>query len=95
MDKVIVNISMGQFDYTAGATLFKQLSLILSAKMKSQIQLVGSDSDGAMEQALAPTVRVNDQLIVQATAGDVIRAVRDTLRRRTMPMGERELVHAA
>ena len=63
-------------------SLFKQLSLVLSATMKFQIQLTEDDYDESVDVALAPCVKVNGRLITQASTGDVVRAIRESLVRR-------------
>lgn len=80
MKKIVVSICTEKTCYTAGATLFKQLSLLLGAKMNSQVLITGTDEPLAINPALAPCVKVDGRLITRATPGDVINAIRDCLK---------------
>ncbi|MBL7016082.1 MAG: hypothetical protein ISR84_00840 [Kiritimatiellales bacterium] len=79
MEKIVVSICTEKTCYTAGATLFKQLSTLLGAKMKSQVLITGTDQAWVTNPALAPCVKVDGRLIMRATPGDVINAIRDCL----------------
>jgi len=92
MEKIIVSICTEKTCYTAGATLFKQLSLLLGAKMKSQVVITGTDEELAINPALAPCVKVEGRLITRATPGDVINAIHDCLQKKPraipVPLGQ-------
>jgi hypothetical protein len=86
MDQIIVSICTGKTCYTAGATLFKQLGLLMGAKVKSQVSLVGADDALTTDARLAPCVKVNGRLITQATPGDVMFAIRECLKVKKRPV---------
>ena len=80
MKKVIVDICTSPACYTHGARLFKELSSVLCACLKSQIELTGSDCPGFCAQSgctRAPCARINGRLIPEATAGEIIAALRE------------------
>ena len=86
MEKIIVSICTEKTCYTAGATLFKQLSMLLGAKLKSQVVITGTDEAWVTNPALAPCVKVEGRLITRATPGDVINAIHECLQVKTPPM---------
>jgi len=82
MEKVIVDICTSPACYTHGARLFKELSSVLCASLKSQIELTGSYCQGLCAKngcPMAPCAHINGRTLPKATAGEVIDAIREEL----------------
>lgn len=83
MNKIKVNICTNKACFISGATLFKQLNLIMSASLKSKVILRGTECecfervDGKDE---SPYASVNGKLITHATAGLIIQEIQNELR---------------
>ena len=80
MNKTKVTICTGEKCYVKATAHMKQLNNAMSAKLKSQIEFVGSSCPGHCAAAgfcSAPHVKVNDQLISGATATQVIAAIHE------------------
>jgi NADH:ubiquinone oxidoreductase subunit E len=92
MKKVTVTICTGKHCSPTESAWFRQLDHVLCAKMKSQIELVGSDCPGNcpnQHKVSSPHVIVNDRVLSNASPLEVVRTIRHWL---TLPRQEKESV---
>lgn len=79
MKPIDVVIHTTPADYTRAAALFKQLGLLLSAKLQSQIRLIGIHHDTARTRPLAGgLVQVNGRTVAPE-AGRIVDEIRRQL----------------
>jgi NADH:ubiquinone oxidoreductase subunit E len=79
MNPIDIQICTGPVCYTEGTRLFKELGQTLSAARKEKVRLTGTRCRGLCARngcPLAPCAEVSGELIAQATAGDILQAVR-------------------
>ncbi|VGO20771.1 NAD(P)H-dependent oxidoreductase subunit E [Pontiella sulfatireligans] len=82
MKKIKITICTGTTCYIMGATHLQRLDEVMDAAMLEQVEIIGSHCLGycdAENFGKAPFVKVNDQLIADATLDKVIRKVREIL----------------
>jgi NADH:ubiquinone oxidoreductase subunit E len=82
MKKVTVTICTGQHCCKTEAAWFKQFDRVLCEKVKSQIEIIGSDCPGncPFKRILqSPHVMVDNKLVTNATPLEVIRIIRNHL----------------
>jgi NADH:ubiquinone oxidoreductase subunit E len=84
MKKVTVTICTGKHCGKTESAWFRQFDHILCEKMKSQIELIGSDCPGNCpfrHEADSPHVIVNDYVVPNANPFEVVRTIRRWLTR--------------
>jgi NADH:ubiquinone oxidoreductase subunit E len=82
MKKVNVTICTGQNCYTKGATLFKQLNIMMGSHLRNNTDLTGSECPGYCAEcrgSQAPCASVNGRLITKARPAEVLLATRECL----------------
>ncbi len=83
MNKVNVTICTGKNCAGTESVWFRQFDRILCEKVKSQIELIGSECPGNCpvdRNAKTPHVMINDQLVPNATPFEVVHAIRRHLK---------------
>ncbi len=79
MEKVNVTICTGNYCCGTEAAWFKQFDRILSAKLRSKVEIAGADCPGYClfeRNRNTPHVTVNGYLVPDATPQAVIKAIR-------------------
>jgi hypothetical protein len=76
MKKIHVNVDSNPVCYRKAAQLLKELNYILGPALKEQIVLTGIPRTELCCATDCPIVHVNGRIITQATAGDVVEAIR-------------------
>jgi NADH:ubiquinone oxidoreductase subunit E len=82
MEKVTVTICTGKHCHPTESAWFKQFDHILCEKMKSQIELSGSDCPGNcpfQRKATSPHVIVNGRVVSNASPLEVVQTIRHWL----------------